>query len=376
MLAEAGVRGLEIDHVTMHRAALGRAAANDAADAVFGHEVEPALRAALDRLPAFHRLPQRARHQGQLLQRVAAIRHLRRQRVVLAFVGEALAVERLEDDVDLLLEQLAVGRLIEQRRAEGLHLARVIAAAHAEYDAAAAQDVRHRVVLGEAQRMPHRRDVEAAADLQALGDVRQMQRHHQHVGDALIAFGLEVMLRHPECVVAHAVHQLGHRLGLGERGGELLVRIAAVVDRDAAVAHVLDIDMAGERTVEFGDHWIIPSKDTGLFLDPLRGGDLLGRRRPRRDRHRVRAEPSRYGVVSISSSSISRASTLRFHSWCAGSSAWNSGITSLANSSRLSQMCGCAVLAGLIEQDDLVDVGRQEPPQLAPDRLRRADQPA
>ena len=42
--------------------------------------------------------------------------------------------------------------------------------------------------------------------------------------------------------------------------------------------------------------------------------------------------------MSISSSSISPASTLAFHSSCAGTLAWNSGITSLAKSSRLAQM--------------------------------------
>ena len=60
--------------------------------------------------------------------------------------------------------------------------------------------------------MPHRRDVEAAADLEVLGHMRQVQRHQQHVGDALGAFRLEVVLRHPEGAVAQAIHQLGHRL--------------------------------------------------------------------------------------------------------------------------------------------------------------------
>ena len=46
-----------------------------------------------------------------------------------------------------------------------------------------------------------------------------------------------------------------------------------------------------------------------------------------------------YGSVSISSSSSSPPSTRRFHSSCSGSMAWNSGITSVANSSSASQMC-------------------------------------
>ena len=52
------------------------------------------------------------RHQGQLLQGVAAVRYLRRQGVMLALVRKGLLVEGLKDDVDLLLEQLAVGLLV------------------------------------------------------------------------------------------------------------------------------------------------------------------------------------------------------------------------------------------------------------------------
>src|SRR5215831_16870527 len=53
--AAARIGGPEADHVPLDGAALGRAAADDAADAVLGHEVEGPLRAALDRLPAFDR---------------------------------------------------------------------------------------------------------------------------------------------------------------------------------------------------------------------------------------------------------------------------------------------------------------------------------
>jgi len=42
-------------------------------------------------------------------------------------VRKGALVERFENDLDLLLEQLPVGVLIEQWRAEGLDLARVVA---------------------------------------------------------------------------------------------------------------------------------------------------------------------------------------------------------------------------------------------------------
>src|SRR5712672_2794484 len=105
--------------------------------------------AALDRLPAFDRQALRRRHQGDLLQRIAAIRHLRRDREVLALVRERLPLEGLEQDLDALLEHLAVGVLVEQRRPEGLDLAGVVAAPDSEDHPAAGKDVGHRIVLGE-----------------------------------------------------------------------------------------------------------------------------------------------------------------------------------------------------------------------------------
>jgi hypothetical protein len=88
-------------------------------------------------------------------------------------VRERLAFEGLEQDFDALLEHLAVGILVDEWRAEGLDLAGVVAAPDTEDDPPAGQDVGHRVILGEAQRMPHRHDVEAASDVQVPGDAGQ-----------------------------------------------------------------------------------------------------------------------------------------------------------------------------------------------------------
>jgi hypothetical protein len=258
LFADLGVRRLPGEHHLVHGPALGRAAADHALDAVLGHELQRARRAALDRLPALHRQVEGPRNQGELLQGVAAIGDLGRQRVVLALVREGVLVEGLEDDLGLLLVELAVGLLVAQRRAERLDLARVVAASDAEDYASACQDVGHRVVLGEPQRMPHRHDVEAASDLQVLGDAAQMHRHHQEVGDALGAFALEMMLGHPEAVVAEAVHQLGHVLGLAQRGGQMPVVVAPLVDRRAAIADVVEVGMAGKQAVKLGDHGVFP----------------------------------------------------------------------------------------------------------------------
>ena len=163
---------------------------------------------------------------------------------MLAVVREALVVERLEDDVDLLFEDLPVERLIHHDPAEGLDLPRVIAAPHPEAHATVGEDVSGRVVLGETQRMPHGTDVEAAADPQSFRDVREMYRHHQDVRDALVTFVLEVVLGEPEGVEAEPVHALRDRFGLRKHRHEVFVRVAALVRRRRILAHVAQIDMA------------------------------------------------------------------------------------------------------------------------------------
>ena len=88
--------------------------------------------------------------------------------------------------------------------------------------------------------------------------MRQVHRHQDVVGDAFGAFALEVMLGHPETVVAEAVHQLGHGLGLAERGRQVRVPVAPLVDGRAAVANVVEVGMAGKKAVELGDHGAFP----------------------------------------------------------------------------------------------------------------------
>src|SRR5258707_5743119 len=95
------MRYLPVEHDLMHRPTLGRATAYHALDTVLGHDLERAHRAALDRLPALDRQLERSRDEGELFEGVAAIRHLGRQRVVLALIREALVVEGFEDDIDL-----------------------------------------------------------------------------------------------------------------------------------------------------------------------------------------------------------------------------------------------------------------------------------
>src|SRR4029453_2069568 len=107
LASRAGARLAERVHDPLVGPALRRAAADDALDVVFRHEVERALTGADDRLPAFDRQRLWPGHERDLRYLVAAIRHRDRNRVVLALVSERALVERLENDLDLLLEKLA-----------------------------------------------------------------------------------------------------------------------------------------------------------------------------------------------------------------------------------------------------------------------------
>jgi hypothetical protein len=140
-----------------------------------------------------------------------------------ALVRKGLLVEGLEDDLNLLLEQLAVGIGILHRRAEALDLARVITAPNPEDRAPLGQDVGYGEVLGQTERVPHRRNIEATTGAQALRHLRQMYRQHQDVGYAFVAFMLEMVLGEPERVEAQRIHRLGDGLGLVENRGQLFI---------------------------------------------------------------------------------------------------------------------------------------------------------
>ena len=167
---------------------------------------------------------------------------------------EAFVVEGLEDDLDLLLEQCSVGLLIAQRRTKRFHLARVVAATDAKNDAAAGENVGHGEILRQPQRVPHRSDIEAATDLDVPRLVGEVQRHEDSVGNALRAFGLEVMLGEPETVVAQAIHEPGHGLGLAQRRCEVRVGITPLVDGRPSIADIVEVGVTGKKAVKLGDH--------------------------------------------------------------------------------------------------------------------------
>ena len=140
-----------------------------------------------------------------------------------AVVGEGPLVEGLVHDLDLLLEELAVGVLVDDGVAEGFDFARVVASTDSEADAPVGKDVGGGVVFGEAERVPHRVDVEAASEAEILGEMGEVDEEHQEVGDALVAFALEVVFGAPKGVETEFVHGGGEGCGLVEDGGELVV---------------------------------------------------------------------------------------------------------------------------------------------------------
>ena len=111
---------------------------------------------------------------------------------------ELFLVEAHQQQLQLLFEIVAILVRIEQRRAEGFHLAGVVAAADAHDDSPVGDDVGHGVVFRQPDRVPHRQHVERAAELQALGLRGQPQAELHQVRQAFITLALEVVFRGPQ----------------------------------------------------------------------------------------------------------------------------------------------------------------------------------
>src|SRR5262249_36927203 len=102
--------------------------------------------------------------------------------------------------------------------------------------------------------MPHRSDIEATTNLDVFRSVREVQCHKDDVGNAFSPSALEVMLGHPETVVAKAIHERGHGLGLAQCSCEVGVRVTPLVDGRSAIPDVVEVGMTGIEAVKLGDH--------------------------------------------------------------------------------------------------------------------------
>ena len=186
---------------------------------------------------------------------------------MLAMMGEGLLIEGLHDDLDLLLEHLAVGVVVRvgAGNAEGVHLPGVVAPANAENHPSVGQYVCRGVIFGQPQRVPHGIDVETTAEFQVLGYMGQVHVEEQQVGNHLIALMLEVVLRGPETVVVQVVHHFDDLLHPVEDRAQMVVIKSALVDGSRPQAKVSEIDVSGVQASKVLDHdsflvlnWLLP----------------------------------------------------------------------------------------------------------------------
>ncbi len=89
-----------------------------------------------------------------------------------------------------------------------------------------------------------------------MGEMHGVQ---QEIRDALIALRLEMVLRHPEAIIAQPIQRGGDRCGFIKDGDECLVREPAVVDWRTAIPNVIHINVSGKAAVKMCDHGVPPS---------------------------------------------------------------------------------------------------------------------
>src|SRR5712692_6299174 len=102
-----------------------------------------------------------------------------------------------------------------------------------------------------------------------------------------------MMLGHPECIVAHTIHQLRHGLGLVEHRRQMFVGKSAVIHRDAAIADILHVDMSGEQTVKFRDHAMASRAES-----PIDSCSILDHHSHRATANTGRSSPKAAGIAA------------------------------------------------------------------------------
>ena len=149
----------------------------------------------------------------------------------------------LEDDRYRLLERLAVTLLVLDRRAiwptQCLVLTRLVAAAHAAFDASAADYVELCNLLGDAHRVMPDDDIGALTQPDSFGLCGNRHLGEKWVRTHLRAFRLKMVLGEPErlepqLLCKDALADLAHQDFL--RGG-MYLREGAIVHRDPLFGH-------------------------------------------------------------------------------------------------------------------------------------------
>src|SRR5215831_4227797 len=115
--------------------------------------------------------------------------------------------------------------------------------------------------------MPHGEHIEAAAEFELRGVLGQPETEHEEVRDAFIALALEMVLGHPENVIAQRFHVLGSVFGDLESLDKPLVGISSVIGGGAAQTYAFAFEhMAGIERREIANHGQPPSLRTYVHL--------------------------------------------------------------------------------------------------------------
>src|SRR5258708_40333580 len=130
-------------------------------------------------------------------------REHRRDREELSVMRERRLRPSLDDDLVRFLVVGAVAFLIlncGKRPSENFSLARLVAAINSKFEATSADDVEHRGLLRDSNRMPPRNDVGGLAKTNLARARCDRGFGEQWIGTELRTFGLEVMLGHEKVV--------------------------------------------------------------------------------------------------------------------------------------------------------------------------------
>src|SRR4030095_15930041 len=127
-------------------------------------------------------------------------------------------------------------------------------------DPATRQNIRHGKILSEPQGMPHGEHIEAAAEFELRGVLGQPETEHEEVRDAFIPLALEMVLRHPENVIAQRLHTLGSVFGDLKSLDKPLVGVPSVVGGCPTKTYAFAFEhMAGIERRDIANHGPSPS---------------------------------------------------------------------------------------------------------------------
>src|SRR5215471_11128534 len=90
--------------------------------------------------------------------------------------------------------------------------------------------------------MPHGKHIEATAEFELGGVLGQPETQHEEIWDAFVALTLEMVLGHPENVIAQCLHTLGGVLRDLKSLDTPLVGVPAVVGGRAAQTYTLSFE--------------------------------------------------------------------------------------------------------------------------------------